>query len=101
MIPRPPISTRTDTLFPYTTLFRSKPVLKCQQFGHFLATTFNLFLRRSRNFIGGQKPAFRQSELHVQSEVRLFGGITFHPFKSLALKQSKQHVEATDRKSVV
>src|SRR3546814_6875164 len=25
MIRRPPISTRTDTLFPYTTLFRSKP----------------------------------------------------------------------------
>src|SRR3546814_7215942 len=24
MIPRPPISTRTDTLFPYTTLFRSQ-----------------------------------------------------------------------------
>src|SRR3546814_14578678 len=26
MIPRPPISTRTDTLFPYTTLFRSEAV---------------------------------------------------------------------------
>src|SRR3546814_4535769 len=26
MIPRPPISTRTDTLFPYTTLFRSSTV---------------------------------------------------------------------------
>src|SRR3546814_6787308 len=26
MIRRPPISTRTDTLFPYTTLFRSKAV---------------------------------------------------------------------------
>src|SRR3546814_11922158 len=26
MIRRPPISTRTDTLFPYTTLFRSKSV---------------------------------------------------------------------------
>src|SRR3546814_17318073 len=26
MIRRPPISTRTDTRFPYTTLFRSKPV---------------------------------------------------------------------------
>src|SRR3546814_18310805 len=25
MIPRPPRSTRTDTLFPYTTLFRSVP----------------------------------------------------------------------------
>src|SRR3546814_5213337 len=24
MLPRPPISTRTDTLFPYTTLFRSR-----------------------------------------------------------------------------
>src|SRR3546814_17353666 len=27
MIRRPPISTRTDTLFPYTTLFRSTPDL--------------------------------------------------------------------------
>src|SRR3546814_10730468 len=27
MIRRPPRSTRTDTLFPYTTLFRSVPVL--------------------------------------------------------------------------
>src|SRR3546814_20238789 len=26
MILRPPISTRTDTLFPYTTLFRSPPL---------------------------------------------------------------------------
>src|SRR3546814_10222803 len=25
MVPRPPISTRPDTLFPYTTLFRSRP----------------------------------------------------------------------------
>src|SRR3546814_21072888 len=28
MIPRPPRSTRTDTLFPYTTLFRSVQTLK-------------------------------------------------------------------------
>src|SRR3546814_17936884 len=27
MIRRPPISTRTDTLFPYTTLFRSGPAV--------------------------------------------------------------------------
>src|SRR3546814_7984006 len=35
MIRRPPRTTRTDTLFPYTTLFRSseRPVVKC-----FLAT---------------------------------------------------------------
>src|SRR3546814_10895746 len=30
MIRRPPRSTRTDTLFPYTTLFRSPPVHKLQ-----------------------------------------------------------------------
>src|SRR3546814_20735196 len=29
MIRRPPRSTRTDTLFPYTTLFRSHPVPQC------------------------------------------------------------------------
>src|SRR3546814_11215288 len=28
MIRRPPRSTRTDTLFPYTTLFRSRPLLQ-------------------------------------------------------------------------
>src|SRR3546814_1519593 len=28
MIRRPPRSTRTDTLFPYTTLFRSDPILR-------------------------------------------------------------------------
>src|SRR3546814_14532273 len=28
MLRRPPISTRTDTLFPYTTLFRSKQVFR-------------------------------------------------------------------------
>src|SRR3546814_14574016 len=29
MIRRPPRSTRTDTLFPYTTLFRSRPISGC------------------------------------------------------------------------
>src|SRR3546814_11398642 len=31
MIRRPPRSTRTDTLFPYTTLFRSKKHLRAQE----------------------------------------------------------------------
>src|SRR3546814_5903563 len=31
MIRRPPRSTRTDTLFPYTTLFRSLPCCTCSQ----------------------------------------------------------------------
>src|SRR3546814_848437 len=33
MIRRPPRSTRTDTLFPYTTLFRSRPRLACRSTG--------------------------------------------------------------------
>src|SRR3546814_7176259 len=34
MLRRPPISTRTDTLFPYTTLFRSRsPAACCVRFG--------------------------------------------------------------------
>src|SRR3546814_4107677 len=39
MIRRPPRSTRTDTLFPYTTLFRSfrKRSLRGQEVNHFLS----------------------------------------------------------------
>src|SRR3546814_7989879 len=33
MIRRPPRSTRTDTLFPYTTLFRSRPAATCPMAG--------------------------------------------------------------------
>src|SRR3546814_20215246 len=36
MIRRPPRSTRTDTLFPYTTLFRSHPVDAMPHRGRFL-----------------------------------------------------------------
>src|SRR3546814_4377486 len=36
MLRRPPRSTRTDTLFPYTTLFRSRPVLANGADGWFL-----------------------------------------------------------------
>src|SRR3546814_16601500 len=39
MIRRPPRSTRTDTLFPYTTLFRSG-FLKAQDVGRLLAQEF-------------------------------------------------------------
>src|SRR3546814_11987521 len=34
MIRRPPRSTRTDTLFPYTTLFRSEPFLSGHDWPH-------------------------------------------------------------------
>src|SRR3546814_15799151 len=34
MIRRPPGSTRTDTLFPYTTLFRSRPEVAVERIDH-------------------------------------------------------------------
>src|SRR3546814_17593629 len=43
MIRRPPRSTRTDTLFPYTTLFRSQVV----------GTTVSIALRHTLTAIGG------------------------------------------------
>src|SRR3546814_20952643 len=39
---RPPRSTRTDTLFPYTSLFRSKVIGKYPQFKYWLAMTFTV-----------------------------------------------------------
>src|SRR3546814_2191194 len=37
MLLRPPRSTRTDTLFPYTTLFRSSRLLRCRRHGPILS----------------------------------------------------------------
>src|SRR3546814_15261633 len=39
MLRRPPRSTRTDTLFPYTTLFRSVDLGRCQVLGALAAVT--------------------------------------------------------------
>src|SRR3546814_1287938 len=40
MIRRPPRSTRTDTLFPYTTLFRSALILAAQKVEHYEIATY-------------------------------------------------------------
>src|SRR3546814_1839351 len=45
MIRRPPRSTRTDTLFPYTTLFRSFQVQLCNDFSFQLLCQFTHLLR--------------------------------------------------------
>src|SRR3546814_8361842 len=48
MIRRPPRSTRTDTLFPYTTLFRSKPDLMKDEADRYLGRRGPVIDRRSR-----------------------------------------------------
>src|SRR3546814_19183438 len=63
MIRRPPRSTRTDTLFPYTTLFRSQ-VLR------------DTFLRKNPIILYANHPEFQQTTT-VQGEIGVgTGGVT-------------------------
>src|SRR3546814_11917785 len=74
MIRRPPRSTRTDTLFPYTTLFRSLPAwvtptrqpiaisradAPCQRVG------LRQIARTRRNRLGRERKRARRSEEHT------------------------------------
>src|SRR3546814_1116266 len=62
MIRRPPGSTRTDTLFPYTTLFRS---------GRSAAPgTGGAAFRRGRRGVGGTERASRQAGGHGADHLR-------------------------------
>src|SRR3546814_7041229 len=61
MIRRPPISTRTDTLFPYTTLFRSYYQLTAR--GGRRVSTAKAFLR----------PALHRPNLRVETEALATG----------------------------
>src|SRR3546814_19274531 len=57
MIPRPPISTRTDTLFPDTTPFRSTPLLRFVEPG---------------NLLGDDRPAFGMPPGFPRGHIPLF-----------------------------
>src|SRR3546814_17091755 len=59
MIRRPPRSTRTDTLFPYTTLFRSEIVIG------------DLAREIARVEIGRPQPAFDRRHRHSRGGVRV------------------------------
>src|SRR3546814_16415609 len=57
MIRRTPRSTRTDTLFPYTTLFRSQPIPQCRA----AAYADLQIIRRLRNRIAHHEPIFMRN----------------------------------------
>src|SRR3546814_16477295 len=64
MIRRPPRSTRTDTLFPYTTLFRSRSCRK--RAGRFLATAYNRHDRFRKPAVMTPKPVRKLSHLDTK-----------------------------------
>src|SRR3546814_9939118 len=83
MIRRPPRSTRTDTLFPYTTLFRSKFVPHAQLdglSGEDFANIFRTNVTGAYQMIRAAAPGMRAigggSVVNVASIAGLFGGGT-------------------------
>src|SRR3546814_11609002 len=65
MIRRPPRSTRTDTLFPYTTLFRSAGTDAARRAGAACETQFRQFQRAWRARSGrAAQPALRGARCH-------------------------------------
>src|SRR3546814_7829005 len=103
MIPRPPRSTRTDTLFPYTTLFRSipprRPHPRCRRpaaLAH-LAVILDRAKRRSgllKPFARGPaqaSPASGRSEEHT-SELQ---SLMRNSYAVFCLKTKKNHTAHT------
>src|SRR3546814_10839234 len=81
MIRRPPRSTRTDTLFPYTTLFRSAAECDCRRHGPPAATAGKAHVR-----------ACRRSEEHT-SELQSLMRISYAVF---CLKKKKTNILRTN-----
>src|SRR3546814_7319407 len=87
MIRRPPISTRTDTLFPYTTLFRSPRPPSCPE-----RRSVHRASRQSRWGLGRTR-RIRRSEEHT-SELQSLMRISYAVF---CLKKKKKKKERIDR----
>src|SRR3546814_5416763 len=97
MIRRPPRSTRTDTLFPYTTLFRSLPVVRDHPFRRRAVTRFQT-RKRSRelcpgepaHLVDGLLQALKRSEEHT-SELQSLMRISYDVF-CLKKKIQAKHI---------
>src|SRR3546814_19996534 len=99
MIRRPPRSTRTDTLFPYTTLFRSDARPDRQRDRrrraafHLLLDRRDLWHARCRGRRGGYPPAADQPLWHVEADDRIYaarrGGGASHELLRAALFQRR------------
>src|SRR3546814_4420879 len=93
MIRRPPRSTRTDTLFPYTTLFRSTLISALQWWSR--ETPDNIALRVGDTAVGYAE-LDRRSEEHT-SELQSLMRISYAVF---CLKKKNQRKDTEKRTSV-
>src|SRR3546814_9696575 len=92
MIRRPPRSTRTDTLFPYTTLFRSFGLINLLRFRFGLGPIHHVFARISRQLKVEIAPLLVRSEEHT-SELQSLMRISYAVFclKKKKKKDTKQN----------
>src|SRR3546814_20224575 len=101
MIRRPPRSTRTDTLFPYTTLFRSWAASRLAQFDRAVHLYFDEFQALNNRAALG---VFRELLEHLPDNVTIFIGSRTLPEIGLArLVVNNQELEigrASCRESV-
>src|SRR3546814_6607546 len=100
MIRRPPRSTRTDTLFPYTTLFRSYAGSSLVGYGRFVgdrrgAGARSGGARREADPVGPQRRGARRSEEHT-SELQSLMRISYAVF-CLKKKKQKKHKNKTGK----
>src|SRR3546814_2029266 len=98
MIRRPPRSTRTDTLFPYTTLFRSQCVyLELQEwFGHHQAMLTDDQGLLALNSVSLSSPTCARSEEHT-SELQSLMRISYAVF---CLKKKKKQKSIIKHKKI-
>src|SRR3546814_7371187 len=92
MIRRPPRSTRTDTLFPYTTLFRSREDARFFA----VADRWRAMARHAwwRELNGSATQSFMRSEEHtseLQSLMRISYAVFCLKKKKLTLQNTSQH----------
>src|SRR3546814_12611574 len=83
MIRRPPRSTRTDTLFPYTTLFRSAAFRRAARPAHGRERQLRPMVLRCR-------PSWRRSEEHT-SELQSLMRISYAVFCLKKKKTTQKH----------
>src|SRR3546814_1491889 len=95
MIRRPPRSTRTDTLFPYTTLFRSLIEFKLTTLADFVLIPFGLFGKSA--FMAERVLGNVRSEEHT-SELQSLMRISYAVF-CLKKKKNKLHTPTNTHRS--
>src|SRR3546814_1870623 len=98
MIRRPPRSTRTDTLFPYTTLFRSASWLQMSSGTHAPRTSLKTDTAGARSNCAGVRaaPGSEEHTSELQSLMRISYAVFCLKKKKKTTQQTKKHIQTVE-----